>query len=155
MTGPEPSEELLDDLRRLARKVDPVPNEVTSYAKAAFGWRTIDAELAELLSDSALQALPAFARSGEARARSVTFRADNLDIDLSIQDDDDRRVLLGQLTPPGDAVIEVRRDDGSVAAAADADRLGRFRIELAHGGRVRLRIRRDGTRDVETSWIGV
>lgn len=156
MADHERDEEILADLRRLAAEVDPVPWEVTSYARAALGWRRLEADLAELHSDSVLRPTPAFARSGEARARSVTFRADGLDIDLSIQDDDGRLVLLGQLSPPGPARIEVQRDDSSVAAAADADTLGRFRVELDDGGRVRLRIVRDAQiRPVETSWIGI
>ena len=156
MADRERNEEILSELRRLADEVDPVPWEVTSYARAALGWRRIDADLAELRSDSALKPRLAFARSGEAQARSVTFRADGLDIDLSIQADDARRVLLGQLAPPGPARIEVQRDDSSIAATADADTLGRFRIELEEGGRVRLRVSRDAPiRPVETSWIGI
>ena len=156
MADHERDDEILSELRRLAAEVDPVPWEVTSYAKAALGWRRLEADLAELRSDSALRLTPAFARSGEAPARSVTFRADGLDIDLSIQDDDGRLVLMGQLTPPGPARIEVQRDDSSVAATADADSLGRFRIELAEGGRVRLLVLRDAPiRPVETSWIGI
>ena len=157
MTGPEPSEELLYDLRRLAGQVDPIPNEVTSFAKAAVGWRRIDAELAELLSDSALDpARASLARSGVARARSVTFRAEDLEIGLSIQGDGPGLVLLGQLAPPGQASVEVQRDDSSVSANAKADELGRFRIELTEGGRIRLRVlRKSPASPIETSWIGI
>jgi hypothetical protein len=69
-----------------------------------------------------------------------------------------RRVLVeGKHELPRSTVrIEVQRDDSSVAAAADADTLGRFRIELQEGGRVRLRVSRDApNRPVETSWIGI
>jgi hypothetical protein len=157
MTGPESSEELLDDLRRLAREVDPVPNEVTSFAKAALGWRRIDSELAELLSDSALDpAWASLARSGVARARSVTFRAEDLEIDLSIEEDGPGLVLLGQLAPPGPADVEVQRDDSSVPASETADELGRFRIALTEGGRIRLRVLREAPASpIETSWIGI
>jgi hypothetical protein len=150
------SDELLSELRLLVDQVDPVPAEVTSFAKAALGWRRIDAELAELLSDSALEpAAAALTRSGVARARSVTFQASDLEIDLAIQDGDPGLVLLGQLAPPARASIEVQLDDSSIAATAEADELGRFRIELAEGGRLRLRILREPpSSPVETSWFG-
>jgi hypothetical protein len=152
--GGELAEELLRELRSLVDEVDPCPAEVTTFAKAAPGWRRIDAGLAELLSDSALEpASPALTRSGTVRARSMTFKAGELEIDLSIQDADPGLVLLGQLAPPARASVEVQRDDSSIAATAEADELGRFRIELAEGGRVRLRILRESPAPaVETSW---
>ena len=148
-------EPILGELRRLAREVDPVPDEVTEFAKAAIGWRRIDAELAELLSDSALtpEALAA-TRAGVARARVVTFRARDLELDLEIQETETGIVLLGQLAPPAAAAIVVQRDDSSTAATADADSLGRLRVELTERGRMRLLIRRDPpAAPVETSWL--
>ena len=86
---------LLGELRRLVSGVDPVPDEVTSYAKAALGWRRIDAELAELLSDSVLEPESlAMTRAGGAHARRLTFRAGDLELDLEIQDQDSRIVLM-------------------------------------------------------------
>ena len=41
------------DLRALFAHVDPVPPLLDDAARAAFTWRTIDAELAELMRDSA------------------------------------------------------------------------------------------------------
>jgi hypothetical protein len=160
MTGDTPAgdnhEELLDELRALVNEVDPVPTDVTSFAKAALGWRRIDAELAELLSDSALESESlALTRSDVARARSVTFRASDLEIDVEIHDGDRGVTLLGQLAPPSSATVDVQLDDSSVAATGEADVLGRFRVELFERGRIRLRIRRDLLPVVETSWISV
>lgn len=150
---------LLQELRRIATDLDAVPEEVTGFAKAALGWRRIDAELAELLADSALEPESlARARPGAAPARLVTFRASGLEIDLEIQAAGPRVLLLGQLDPPVSAAVEVQRDDGSVAAKTGADELGRFRIELPPPGRLRLRITRAdaaGGRVVETSWLTV
>src|SRR5262249_32184936 len=70
---------LLGQLRRLARTVDPVPNEVTAYARAALGWRRVDAELAELLADSRLEA-PTGTRSIAESMRSLTFRATDVEL---------------------------------------------------------------------------
>jgi hypothetical protein len=148
-------ERLLAELRRLAGEVDPVPDEVSAYGKAALGWRRIDAELAELLSDSRLEPASAAAtRSGLARARSVTFRAGDLEIALEIHDADSGLRLLGQLAPPGPAAVEVQRDDSAIVATSEADALGRFRIDLGEGGRIRLLVRRPApARLVETSWL--
>jgi hypothetical protein len=145
---------LLAELRRLAGVVDPVPDEVTAYAKAALGWRRIDAELAELLVDSRLEALAT--RSVSEAARSLTFRASDLDVDVELEPDDAGVSLLGQLAPAGSARIEAQRDDGTTVATADADELGRFRLMLEAGARVRLIVRREPpAAPVETSWIDV
>jgi hypothetical protein len=153
MTANDGNEEILHELRRLAGEVDPVPDEVTSFAKAALGWRRIDAELAELLSDSALDSDRLALTRGAAGPRALAFRAEVLDIDVEIHEADTGIVLLGQLAPPEPAGIEVQRDDGDIAATVEADELGRFRIELAAGGRVRLRVLREPP--IETSWISI
>jgi hypothetical protein len=150
----EDHEKLLEELRLLVNLVDPVPAEVTKFADAALGWRRIDAELAELLSDSALESAASAAaiRGGES-ARSVTFRSRDLEIYLEIQTGDGGVIILGQIAPAGHALVEVERDDESKLAATAADDLGRFRVELAKAGRVRLRVTRDEQTPVETSWI--
>jgi hypothetical protein len=149
-------EDLLAELRLLANEVDPVPAEVTSFADAALGWRRIDAELAELLSDSLLESRSAApTRSGVSRARSVTFRAPDLNIDVEVSDEDAGAILLGQLAPPATASIDVQRGDASIAATVEADAIGRFRIELSERGRIRLRVQRESQPPVETSWITI
>lgn len=148
---------LLGELRRLVNRVDPVPDEVTAYAKAALGWRRIDAELAELLSDSVLEPDSlAITRGDGSLARRLTFRSGDLEIDLEIQETDSGIVLMGQLAPPGRAEIDVQREDRSASVKAEADALGRFRAELAAGGRIRLQIRREPPAPpIETSWIEI
>jgi hypothetical protein len=149
-------EDLVHELRLLGRDVDPVPSEVTEFARAALGWRRIEAELAELLSDSLLESrAAASARSGVARARSVSFSARDLQIDVEIRDEDSGIVMLGQLAPPAAASIDVEHDDSTILATVDVDELGRFRIELAEHGRIRLRVRRESQPPVETSWISI
>jgi len=154
MSTSDPHDELLAELRSVIDRVDPVPPEVTEFAQAALGWRRLDADLAELLADSALEAEAALARGGE--GRWLTFRADDLTIDVEVQADGDARTLLGQLAPPpATATIEVQAGDGDIAATAESDKLGRFRVTLAAGGRIRLRILREGAAPVETSWLSV
>jgi hypothetical protein len=52
----EPDEPLVADLREYFARVDPVPPLVTEAAKAALGWRHLDADLTELLAGSTLEA---------------------------------------------------------------------------------------------------
>jgi hypothetical protein len=153
-TNPEPADDpLLAELRRLATRVDPVPDEVTAYARAALGWRRIDAELAELLVDSQLAA-SSTTRSVSESERTLTFRASDLDIDVELQLGEGEIVLLGQLAPAGSAEIDAQRDDGTVLTTTQSDELGRFRFSLPAGTRVRLVVRRETpAAPVETSWI--
>jgi hypothetical protein len=149
---PEPDDELVEELRSVLRRTDPVPAEVTDFAKAALGWRRLEAELAELLEDSALDETTPLARGGG--SRSLTFRSEGLTIDVEILDGH----LLGQVAPPPEeASVELQAEDGTVAESVDTDGLGRFRLALGGEGRFRLRVlRRDPAgAPVETSWFSL
>jgi len=156
---PDPNAELLNELRSVLERVDPPPAEIAEFARAALGWRRLDGELAELLADSALETqATALARSGGTGSRWLTFRSEGLAIDLQIEADGAVRNLLGQLAPPpASAAIEVQAGDGTVIATADADSLGRFRITLETGDRIRLRVLRPDPPGppIETSWFSV
>jgi len=145
---------MIDQLRD-AFGADAVPSRVTEAAKAALTWRRIDAELAELLSDSALDAESALARGASPLVRSVSFSAGGAIIDLEVQLDDGRRVLLGQLSPAMQRTIEIQRADGSESSSSSSDELGRFRIKLDAGGTIRLRIVDEAGAAVETAWIPI
>jgi len=154
----EPEELLMAELRIFFADVDPVPPLVIETAKASLGWRRLDADLAELLSDSALEEEPfALARGGHAPARAVTFSSTGLTIDIEVHVDDPERTLLGQLSPPSPATIEIQTM-ADEPLSAEADRLGRFRVRLPAGGPIRLRVLAadgPGRPPVETSWITV
>ncbi|HYB28839.1 MAG TPA: hypothetical protein VEF89_19660 [Solirubrobacteraceae bacterium] len=154
----DPDELVMAELRAFFAEVDSVPPLVVETAKASLGWRRLDADLAELLSDSALVEEPfALARSGEAPARAVTFSSTALTIDIEVHVDDEARTLLGQLSPPTPATIEIQTL-AEAKISAEADRRGRFRVRLPSGGALRIRVLGADGRDgppVETSWITV
>ena len=153
----DPDELLIAQLRSLFAEVDPVPPLVSETAKASLGWRRLDADLAELLSDSALEEPFALSRGSGAAARAVTFSSGELTIDIEVHVDDPGRTLLGQLSPPARARIEIQTM-ADAPVCAETDRLGRFRIRLPAGGPIRLRILGADVRagpPVETSWITV
>jgi hypothetical protein len=154
----DPDDELLEELREVIGKVDPPPTEVTEFAKAALGWRRLDAELAELLADSALETESASAvRSGDL-ARRLTFRTGDVSIDVEVRADGPVYRLLGQLAPPpAAATVEVQAGDGEIVASARCDSLGRFRLSLEVSGRIRIRVTRGDPPAValETSWFSL
>jgi hypothetical protein len=149
----ERDEALIEQLRNTLR-ADAVPQSVTEAAKAALSWRRIDAELAELLSDSALDAEPALAR-GEAVVRSISFSAGTTIVELEVHQDRERRTLLGQLSPAATWTVEVQDAHGSAAEPVRSDLLGRFRIALQRGGTIRLRLMGADDAVIETAWIPI
>jgi hypothetical protein len=150
-----PDDELLAELAAMFDRLDPVPPEVTDFARAALGWRRLDSELAELLEDSLLEtAASARTRAGTG-SRWLTFRAAELAIALELTADEGKRLALGQLVPgTPEGSVEVQDETGEAIATAEADSLGRFRLEFTPRGRVRLRVvLPDRAAPVETSWF--
>ncbi|HLY82124.1 MAG TPA: hypothetical protein VKQ71_04020 [Acidimicrobiales bacterium] len=144
-------EQLLGELRELGRAADPVPPAVLFAAKGSLAWRRIDADLAELTSDSLLDDALAGLRSGDV-ARLVTFEAEDVSVEMEITATGDSRQLIGQLIPPQTGSVVVRSEHGTVDA--DADALGRFRLLHLVPGPASLRCRLDESgRVVETGWI--
>lgn len=146
-----------DDMRLLTRvrevydEIDPVPPHVVEAAKAAFVWRTIDAELAELVNDT--EFTPAAGMRASVAPRVVTFEADTLTVEVEIAETGDRRRLIGQLVPPSAGEVEIR--NAARTQVVEADELGRFSATDVPGGPVSLVCRLQGAaeRPVVTSWI--
>lgn len=156
LTGDPEDAELLDELRAVLGRADPVPPEVVEAARAAFGWRRLDAELAELLHDSSLdEERLAGVRGGVGRSdpRLLTFEAGPLTVEVEVAAVGARRRLVGQLVPAQPAVVEVRHAGGTVAARADE--LGRFAAGGIEPGPVSLRCRPAAGAAVETTWVNV
>ena len=152
-------EDLLGELRSLFNRLDPVEPWVLEQARAAYTWRTVDAELAELTFDSLLDRDLA----GSVRDSGTTARAPRLlgfgavvdgeDVAVEVEVDQGSGVptLVGQILPPAVAVVEVQSADGSVGVV-HADDLGRFRVRPVPSGPLRLRVRHEG-RVVQTTWL--
>ena len=129
---------LLAELRKL---VDGGVGETSlELARAAYDWRTMDDELAELVADSLLETSGVRAPAGP---RMVTFQSASLAILLEIEG----LVLTGQLAPPQALTVAVARPDGSTRTV-EADAGGRFELALETGGPVLLRA---GT--YQTDWL--
>ena len=141
-------DDLLELVARALRAADPVPDRVLDGARAAWTWRTIDEELAELVFDSAAELTGV---RSEDTARQLTFRAPGMEIEVMVTDEATRRIV-GQLVPPGAFTITLLV--GDAALAETTDRLGRFSFDAVAPGPVRLVVADpDGTAVVTTEWV--
>jgi hypothetical protein len=144
---------LFDELARLVRERDPVPPELVQMAQESFTWRTIDAELAELVADSYASAGATLVRSGQASVRLLTFAVGGLRLELEVLADRASRRLVGELLPGHPARITVEHPEGSLAE--DTDELGRFIITGVPGGRVRVRCVPTAGPALVTPWLEI
>lgn len=157
---------LLDELRRVASDVDPVPYDAVLAARSALAYLRLDAALADLVHDSQDEhdlSVAGF-RSAGTTARQVAFRSGSREIELEVIEIDDRRRLVGQCIPAATVEVTARLADGQRRTTASDD-LGRFSIEVPMG-LVSLRCVwpagatgpdrvTDGGDAVETGWVRV
>lgn len=141
-------EELFEALRQAVDTRRAVPDEFVEAGRRAFGWRNIDAELAQLTFDSTRD--PGYALSMRAEAasiRALTFVSAHLTIELEVTGDS----LLGQIIPVQAAVIGVQPVTGA-ERAVEADQIGCFSIQPVPRGRFRLHCRAASV-EVLTGWV--
>ena len=138
-------------LRSVIDRADPIPPTVVDAARAAYTWRTIDAELAELTTDSATAVAGVRSSSGP---RLLTFEGAGVEVEVDVAQTGSTRRLSGQLVPVGPAQVTVRWSSGSREATADD--LGRFAVENVPAGSVSLLVLRTGAEHpIVTSWISI
>ena len=139
-------DELVEAIKTGLEQTDPVPMSAVEAAKAAFTWRTIDAELAELVYDSAETGLVGVRGEG---ARQVTFRSPGVEIEVMVTDERERRIV-GQLVPPQQATVEALTSGGIREQGSDS--LGRFSFEGIVPGPVKLSVETADGGTVVTEW---
>jgi hypothetical protein len=154
MTTPN-DDALLAELGGLFARVDPIPPDVTLAARSALAWRRMDAELAELLHDSALETAPlAGVRGTGGGWRTLTFETpDGLSIEVEITVERSKRSLMGQIVPPGPARVLVRFPGADIPTTADD--LGRFQAADLRPGPISLRCELTDGRAIETGWVTI
>ena len=135
----DPDDELEAELRRLAAQREPLPAQLHQAAVAAFSWRDIDAEIAELIYDSLLDTDAASLVRGPADQRLVSFAAGGMTIDLEVTSAGPGRTVLGQIVPPQRATVDIRHPQDTVTV--EADDLGRFQSGPLPPGPASLRLR--------------
>jgi hypothetical protein len=145
-----PDDELVSALALALRELDPVPARLVEAGKTALSWRTVDAELAELVADTE----GGIGAAGVHAPRILTFAAGDTTLVLEVTDDENGRRLLGQIVAPRRAEIEAAHRSGAVTV--ESDDLGRFRVEHFPTGPIRLSLRVPGKPGpVVTSWVNI
>ena len=91
-------------------------------------------------------------RSGRTQ-RVLAFTTKSCSVDVEVEVVIERRSMTGQIAPPAEAAIVISHREGSTSSAADGQ--GRFLVDDLPAGPVRLSIRRDGERPVETTWVAI
>ena len=133
------------------RPVDGSTTRGTEAAKAAFAWRAIDAELAELVFDSAVDALESdlVMRGGGIDMRQLTFSTDDVTIEIEIGP----AGLMGQIIPAQPARVEVFQG-AEEPIAVEADEFGVFQVaELRPGPTTLIARPLDDSWSVRTAWL--
>jgi hypothetical protein len=138
-------------LRGLAAAADPVPDLVLESARAAFTLRTLDAELAELVHDSAIDADLVLVRGpGEGDVRMLSFEHGTVAVDLQVSETAGGRELLGLVSG---AVGDVEVEQAGRRTTVALDEAGRFVLEGLAAGPLRLHLSAEDGTSVETSWV--
>jgi hypothetical protein len=141
---------LLSAVGEMFDEVDPVPPEVVQAGYAAFTWRTIDAELAELAEDSRL------AGAGSVRGtdtRLLTFEAPSVNVVVEVTEIGDRRKLVGQLIPACSDTLRIEHPAGATTVTVDEQ--GLFSADALPAGPARVALNTPGGGAVITSWVTV
>ncbi len=142
---------LFEELKAALEAADPIPDDVIAAAKAGFTWRTVDAELAELAFDSALEGVAGV--RGPATERRLTFRTPHVQIELTVHTAGELRHVVGQLVPAQTASVELRVE--AARHQVDVDASGSFEFEDVPSGPVSVRcVLGDGT-TITTEWTAV
>jgi hypothetical protein len=150
----DPADEaMLLRLGRVAESVDPAPAIVYEVGRAAFAMRRLDAELAELVGDSALETAGV---RGDGQARLLTFQAGELLIELQVTPSGDHCGVLGQVVPPPSSGGFVRLEvQAGVALSAGLDDAGGFRFDDVPLGLVRFQVELPAAAAVTTTWVSL
>jgi hypothetical protein len=144
-------DELLAQLAEAQAAAESVPRDFIEAGKAAYAWRNIDAELAELVYDSALEAhAGAAVRAEQAHLRAFTFTSSALTIEIEVTD----KALLGQLVPLQAGEVEVVTPTGSTRVEP-IDDVGCFTIRPVPVGSFRLHCRTASGAVISTGWLNL
>lgn len=140
-------------LEEAVKEADAVPDRRRGAARAAFTWRSVDEELAELLHDSALDAGAAVRSGGDAGPRSLAFGRSGLTLEVEVDGDQ----VLGEVIATGDAAgdgpasVTLQRPD-TPDVTTTVDTAGFFRFAGVGTGAARFVVERGGW-SLTTPWV--
>ncbi|MEV5000647.1 hypothetical protein [Nocardioides sp. LML1-1-1.1] len=146
-------DELMALLGQAVADAEAVPERRRDAARAAFTWRSVDEELAELLHDSALDA-GAAVRSAADGPRSLAFGRSGLTLEVEVEGDR----LLAEVVAEGDAAagegpatVTLQRP-GADDVVESTDTAGFVRFAGVGAGAARFVVARGGW-SLTTPWV--
>jgi hypothetical protein len=146
-------DELMAELAEAVAEQDAVTDARREAARAAFTWRTVDDELAELLDGAALDAGAAVRSSADA-PRSLSFGRSGLTLEVEVEGDEVLGQVIGEGAAAGAAVpatVTLRRPDAE-DAHVEADASGFFRFTGVGPGPARFVVDQAGW-SLTTPWV--
>lgn len=158
MNGVYDEEQLLADLRRIAARVDPVPPLVVESARAALSLRRLDAELLDLVRDSAEDRGGLLTVRGHSDVRMVSFEFPPVTVEVQITEQPSGSDLVAHVSgiELGKAQVETRAQTASRSDRRDLDTDdGTLVVERIPSGLVRLHLSAADGRLYATSWVRI
>jgi hypothetical protein len=145
-------EQLIAELGAAVAEESAVSDRRRAAARAAFTWRSVDTELAELLHDSALDAGAAVRSSGSASGapRTLTFARGAVTLEIEVDGDTLLGEVLDEDPGSGPASVTLQRPDAD-DRSTEADASGFFRFDDVGPGPVRFVLSRGGW-SITTPW---
>lgn len=152
MPRPWDDDELLVLLAEAQQAAQRVPRDFIEAGKAAYSWRNIDAELAELACGPALEEAShaGHVRAEEAHLRTLTFTSTALTIAIEVTGE----ALLGQLVPLQAGEVEVITQAGRTQRER-VDDTGCFTIRPIPNGSFRIHCRTASGAFISTKWLNL
>ena len=146
---------LMTHLYDMFTRHDAPPADVIGRVQRLYSLRELDADLAALTADSAVDGLAVAVRGGDVRL--LTFESAELAIEIEIEISGTGRTrrVVGQLVPGGPATLEARQPSAPRPRRAEADARGRFEFDGLAPEPFSLTWRRPGSRAVTTQWTGL
>lgn len=152
MNGLQDEEQILDELRRIASTVDPVPQLVWESARAALSLRRLDAELIELVRDSAEDTAGLATVRGDDDVRMLSFEFNRLTVELQVTERDSVRDLVAHVSGVDLRSARLECEDSRHEVAVDE---GVLVIDQINSGLVRLHLSTTDGRSYATSWVHI
>jgi hypothetical protein len=150
MTDPDPELDALEARLSAALREDPVPPGAVEAARAAWTWRVVDAELAELLAEEAV-----LVRSS-ATAGPVAYAVGDVVVDVErAAGAGGASVVVGLVTgaDPSAVDIEILDNAASRLVPAALDAAGSFRAEVPSDRPARVVVTLSDDRRIVTPWL--
>lgn len=138
---------LLDEIRRVASVVDPVPDDLAERTLFAMMLARLQAEVMEIQREGLPEPVLRSEEVGQGtvQATTITFAADAVTVMITVSESPTGGLCIdGWAAPPEPYVVELYRPDDRVRVESDDD--GRFVLFDVPYGRAALALRRtDGT----------